>query len=246
MERTKTDRQWEKWGKQNPYFGVLGWESRDCVDDEVRRQFFETGRVHIEESLATAETIFGKLEKKNRAVDFGCGVGRLLPLLAERFTSVVGVDISAQMRVQCQKNTTSYSNIQLCEFAEDVPDQIDFLHSYIVLQHIRPEQGMKIIDTLVSKVAKDGMFSLHFTAGDSKLWRTCLNWLRYRIAPLHFLYNIVRRRPIREPVTEMNCYDVHSVISMLGSRGFHGVYVSSSEHNGHKGVTLFGRRSDVG
>jgi hypothetical protein len=64
------------------------------------------------------------------------------------------------------------------------------VHTFIVLQHIRPSQGVPIIERLLELTRPGGILAVHFTVGDVDRVRRRLNWFRYRIPPLHWLYNI--------------------------------------------------------
>jgi SAM-dependent methyltransferase len=242
MKRSVTDAQWEKWGEKNPYFGVLGWESRNIDAADTKTRFFETGQRHIQDVLETVRHRFGALAQNRRAVDFGCGVGRLLPPLAAAFDEVVAIDISPKMIEVARRNVVGCSNITFHRGLEEVAGQADLVHSYIVLQHIRPAQGMDIIERLMRLVAPGGVFVLHVTTGDSRRGRALLNWFRYRITPLHWAYNIARRRPFAEPITEMNRYDAHSILTLAACNGFDGVFVRPLDQAGHRGLVFFGSR----
>lgn len=84
----KTDRHWKKWSDQNPYFGVLGVES-DSMNCQIQRKAFnESGVEHIDRMLEIINDRFGGLENRRAALDFGCGVGRMLSPLSTRFNAV--------------------------------------------------------------------------------------------------------------------------------------------------------------
>src|SRR5207253_1465842 len=63
---------------------------------DAQARFFATGEGEVSGSLDVGREL-GLPERFERALDFGCGLGRLTRALAERFESVVGVDISARM-----------------------------------------------------------------------------------------------------------------------------------------------------
>lgn len=78
-----------------------------------------------------------------RALDFGCGVGRLTQALAEHFEECDGVDIAGPMidearRInrhgdRCRYHVNDTANLQLFPSAS-----FDFVLSIIVLQHMEP------------------------------------------------------------------------------------------------------------
>jgi len=86
---------WEKLGRRDPFWAVL--TLRRCKHNRWEPEaFFETGRREVEEALAYVRGLGVEL-RFGRALDFGCGVGRLCRALGERFDEVVGVDIAASM-----------------------------------------------------------------------------------------------------------------------------------------------------
>jgi SAM-dependent methyltransferase len=138
-----------------------------------------------------------------------------------------------------RRNIADCSNVTFHRSVEDISGPVDLVHTFIVLQHIRPAQGMAIIERLMRLVAPGGVFVLHVTVGDSRRGRAILNWFRYRIPPLHWAYNIARRRPFAEPITEMNQYDTYSVLTLADRNGFDGAFVRPLDHNGHRGLVFF-------
>ena len=245
MKPSRTDRAWMRWGETNPYHGVLmGFETSQMADQARREAFFHTGHNHITDVISRVNEAMGGFKNKDSALDFGCGVGRLLGPLAAEFRRVVGVDISPDMRALARKNTEMYPGVHLEASLAPLMlrnERFDLVHTIIVLQHINPAQGMNIIEELLDLVRVGGVFHLHFTIGDSRHTRRMLNWFRYRCPPLHWGYNIVRGRPWTEPTTEMHEYDIHSVLMLAANKGARDVLVYPSDEAGHRGVTLVGR-----
>jgi SAM-dependent methyltransferase len=105
------------------------------VDD-----FFATGEAEIEQVLAVVDGL-GRPVERSRALDFGCGVGRLTRALGTRFQSAVGVDISEAMVAQARRLNEAFPR---CEFRVNATpdlgqfeaDSFDFVYSSIVLQHL--------------------------------------------------------------------------------------------------------------
>ncbi len=93
MSNTKKD--WDEFAKLDAKWSVLTHEDKkfDGWQDE---DFYRTGEVEV-------LRIFRRLEKRgvkinfDRALDFGCGLGRLTFPLSEKFKKVVGVDFSEEM-----------------------------------------------------------------------------------------------------------------------------------------------------
>jgi tRNA/tmRNA/rRNA uracil-C5-methylase (TrmA/RlmC/RlmD family) len=87
--------QWDRLGRSDPFWAVLtdpDKRNRKWTADE----FFETGTNEVATVLAHARTL-GLRIRFRRALDFGCGVGRITQALANHFERCDGVDISPSM-----------------------------------------------------------------------------------------------------------------------------------------------------
>src|SRR5271156_1050153 len=98
--------QWERFGSQDPYFGVLTEERYHTgrLDETARERFFTTGRQVVDKLLGEVAARTGASFEARRALDFGCGVGRLSLALAHRCAHVCGVDISPSMLAEADRN----------------------------------------------------------------------------------------------------------------------------------------------
>ena len=94
-----TDDEWEKWGKKDPYFGVLTDERfrRQNLTDEAKIYFFESGRSHIRHIFKVCRRHLDKNFNPKNVLDFGCGTGRLVIPFAEIAEHVVDIDVSDSM-----------------------------------------------------------------------------------------------------------------------------------------------------
>src|SRR5690242_5501979 len=94
-ELKRHESEWNLLGEIDPLWAVLtypdakfhGWEED---------AFFGTGQHLVSKVLETAHGL-GLPRGWNRALDFGCGVGRLTRALSVHFRECVGVDISLSM-----------------------------------------------------------------------------------------------------------------------------------------------------
>jgi ubiquinone/menaquinone biosynthesis C-methylase UbiE len=138
-EMRSVRRNWERFGQTDPMWGVLthpGMEGR--WDPE---SFYEHGRRDVQ-SLYKQLGQAGVKVPAGRALDFGCGAGRLSFALASRFDSVDGVDISEAMLEFANSHRPPGDN---CEFSLydgrrlEFPDGcFDFAVSLTTLQHVPP------------------------------------------------------------------------------------------------------------
>jgi tRNA/tmRNA/rRNA uracil-C5-methylase (TrmA/RlmC/RlmD family) len=76
--------------------------------EENRKEFFESGAEVVSGVIDMAVRHFGQFNLGS-ALDFGSGVGRLTIPLAQRFKTVVGVEISAAVISEAQRNCQSFA-----------------------------------------------------------------------------------------------------------------------------------------
>lgn len=236
-----TNAHWRKWAEQDPYHGVLGrgFGVGDIERPEVRDAFFRQGEDHIEEVLVHAARLGAT--PSVAALDFGCGVGRLLQPLLGRFTQVTGVDIAPRMLELARENCGHSDRLTLVTALEDLKgkaESFDLVHSYIVLQHIKPAVGLKIMAQLADLAKPGGVVALHFTVGDLDQRRRWLNRFRYRIPPLHWLYNVTTGRAWNLPISEMNAYPVHEVLALFRQKVSSKFVGWTVNQGGHQGMML--------
>jgi ubiquinone/menaquinone biosynthesis C-methylase UbiE len=124
------------------------------------REFFETGVWEIGKSMEQVEALHPLL-KKRRALDFGCGVGRLTQPLAQHFEQVYGVDISASMIQQAKDynqhgNRCQYVANQTSDLRIFPNEHFDFIYSNITLQHMPPRYSRRYISEFMRVLAPGG------------------------------------------------------------------------------------------
>jgi SAM-dependent methyltransferase len=132
---------WDAAGKDDPFWSVLSVRSKDHNRWDPR-EFLQTGVVEIDQVMADIARI-GLKQSRRRALDFGCGPGRLTQALAARFEQVDGVDISPSMIALAQR-LNQYGD--RCHYHVNDRDDLrrfadrtfDFVYSAITLQHVEP------------------------------------------------------------------------------------------------------------
>jgi len=141
MHLSTLKKHWTEFGKQDPLWAILTIEEKKGGKWGVE-EFFDLGRRDVDAWFGAALAAKPDIQR-GKALDFGCGVGRLTQALAEHFESVVGVDISPPMI----QGATSYNrHADRCiYYVNDRPDlrqffddEFDFIFTLIVLQHMSP------------------------------------------------------------------------------------------------------------
>lgn len=163
-----TDKDWKKWGKDEPYFGVFSNKKyrNENLTSEVLNEFFKSGEDHVCNLIELIQNNLGEELKLNSVLDFGCGVGRLAIPFSKISSNTIGIDISDHMIRIAEQNTFD-RNIKNLNFflsvkkLDFIKNKFSLVHSYIVFQHIPPKRGYEIIFDLADKVDKNGVLAVH-------------------------------------------------------------------------------------
>jgi SAM-dependent methyltransferase len=223
-----TDRDWEAWGRDDPYYGVLSSEDFriDTLTAERKQAFFRSGEQHVDALLDTIRTTFSADFRPRRSLDFGCGVGRLLIPLARRSDHATGIDVSPSMLAEAAHNCAEQQvhNVDLVGSDDSLSQargEYDLVHSHIVFAHIDPRRGNALVQALAGKVGPGGFIAVQVLYScNAPRWRRALVKLRYRLPPLNALRNVMRGRPSGEPAMQLHVYDLRALLRMLRQRGF--------------------------
>src|SRR5690349_10764378 len=143
-----TNRDWEKLAKHEPYFAVITSDKFRSANltQESKEEFFAGGLKHIHRVLEEVREHIDPSFSVKRALDFGCGVGRVVIPLANIAQEVTGVDVSDSMLKEARKNceARSIKNVVLAKSDDNLSlldGKYDFIHSHLVFQHIPVERG---------------------------------------------------------------------------------------------------------
>ena len=141
IERQEQD--WNELAALDPYWAILtapgkrfgGWD-----EDE----FFASGTVAAAEVADEMERL-GHPRERRRALDFGCGLGRMTRAFAQQFDEAVGVDISEEMVRGANKHNAGVPGVlfvlnRASDLGQFSDSSFDFVYSAIALQHV-PDRG---------------------------------------------------------------------------------------------------------
>ena len=242
-----TDKAWQKWGRDDPYYGVLADDRFTAARiADHRAAFFESGRDTVAKVIARYEHAFGPL-KRGRALDHGCGVGRLTLPLSEAFAEVVAVDVSPTMLAEAQTNAADATNIRFVD-ADDalarVTGQFDFVMSLMVLQHVPVKRGLRIFDALVDRVAPGGGFHLHLSLRTDRGGPRWLYWASANVPGVKLWQNVRAGRAWNAPAMQMNDYPLARIVAGLAARGIDDLLVTSFSQTRFITCSLIGRVRD--
>ncbi|WP_158287243.1 class I SAM-dependent methyltransferase [Dokdonella fugitiva] len=251
-----TDRDWENWGRSDPYFGVLSDERyrAGSMTEEDRSAFFHSGSTHVESLLGIIRARFEPAFRPRRSLDFGCGVGRLLIPLAKASGHATGVDVSASMLAEARRNCEAF-DVRNVDFAASddelsrVTGDYDLIHSHIVFAHINRRRGDALIEGLARRVAARGFIAVQVLYGcGAPRWKRALAKLRYHDPLFNAARNALRRRPLREPPMQLNIYDLADVVRRLHRLGFTEVLLVTDtfDHGQFDAAVVIAQRTPAG
>lgn len=247
----KAASEWEQFGRQEPYFGVLANARfrRAQLDDATLDEFFASGYLQIAAMLDMAEAHAGRPLELSRALDFGCGVGRLAIALAQRADEAVGVDVSPSMLAEARRNCDArgVDNVTLVETRalSSLQERFDLITSHIVFQHIPSTTGYELLGRLADLLAPGGVAVMQFTLSPvSPLARPFYAILR-SVPPARRIWNLVRGRRADFPFMEMNVYSLERLLAVLERSGINDATVrfeaAERKADFNQAVLIFGR-----
>lgn len=207
MDLNQLQREWQRFGEADPLWAILTHADRkDGGWDEA--EFFETGRREVAAVLAELQQL-GVHPRSGRALDFGCGVGRLTQALAEHFDEVTGVDIAPAMVERARAmnrhgHRCAYNLNQRADLSVFPDASFDFIYSNITLQHMEPQYSKKYIREFIRVLAPGGtvVFQIPHRATRFRVWlifsvfprwmrRLAFRWMHGR-APVMEMYAVPR------------------------------------------------------
>lgn len=184
-----TSKTWDELAKLDPLWIILthpgkkhgGW-------DPV--EFFLTGEREISAILEKCGQLRIAPRSYDRALDFGCGVGRLTRAWSARFSHCVGVDVSREMVLLAQQLNGKFPN---CEFVTNDSDHLpfpeysfDLVSSFIVLQHLRSRREILAWIAEFVRVLRPGGVAI-FQLPDSPSFRRSIQGRRRLWSLLRYL-----------------------------------------------------------
>ncbi|MCS6773872.1 MAG: methyltransferase domain-containing protein [Thermoflexales bacterium] len=186
-------------------------------------EFIQSGEDDIERYLMPHVRRAGHDPALLRALDFGCGVGRLSAAMARRFKTVTAVDLSGEMLARGRALFPDLSNVcwmqgngidlrPLADASHDV------VFSYLVLQHV-PEVRLALgyVAEFCRVLAPGGILCIQFSHRSAYALRRLYVALRARLARVDWLwYGFAparwrQRRYGHEEITGMETLMQHSL-----------------------------------
>ena len=160
MDLKDLRKNWNLFGKTDALYAILtrDWKEKGRwnIDD-----FFATGEEEIKEIMNSISSR-QLLKSHKKALDFGCGVGRLTQPLCHYFDEVHGVDIAASMveranQYNKHKDKCFYHVNEKEDLSIFPGESFDFIYTCITLQHMHPVYAKKYIREFIRLLAPAGI-----------------------------------------------------------------------------------------
>jgi SAM-dependent methyltransferase len=160
MELKELQKNWTEFGRSDPLWAILTLPDKRNGKWQLH-DFFQTGEQEIAGLLHDVQELRLPL-RRGRALDFGCGVGRLTQALCCHFEHCWGVDIAPSMIKLANKYNRygprcSYILNEADDLGIFADNHFDFIYTTIVLQHMEPRYSRKYIAEFLRILAPGGV-----------------------------------------------------------------------------------------
>lgn len=213
---------WRRFGETEPHWSVLTNPIylRENYAAHVE-PFFEHGRHNVRQFLAFASRAGLPSSGFARALDFGCGVGRLTVALAPHADAVVGVDVSQGHLAEAGKSAADHG-VANAEFRRihaidgiDALGEFDLIVSHIVLQHNPPPVMAAIYGKLLARLRPGGIAIVQMPT-----------FIR------HYSFSVAGYLQGEDIPMEMNALPQHEIFRIIAEQGCRALEVREDDHLG--------------
>jgi len=253
MDLKELQSNWNTFGRKDPLWAIMTWPDKKGNQWQLR-EFFELGEKEIKGVLDHLK-LLGVSVQGGRALDFGCGVGRLTQALAQHFDEAIGVDIAPSMINLANQYNRHGSRCRYCLNEVDnlglfPSEKFDFIYTNIVLQHMVSVYSKSYIREFVRVLKPRGVlvFQLPSERTETGKLRTQdslpaetlsssdtsmgLKQTVKQYLPASLLNWYVNLRYPKEPVMEMHCVERREVEQLLAESGAQVLHVVEDNSSG--------------
>src|SRR5437667_2691487 len=147
---------WNERARKDAFYYVATWRQ-----DWTLETFLESGE---EEYRKLVQPVLDELQfvpEGGSMLEVGCGAGRMTASFARRFATVYALDISEEMQNLAMQHLAGLSNIHWMlgdgtNLAANPNESVDFVFSYLVLQHLPAEDVALTYVSEMLRVLKQG------------------------------------------------------------------------------------------
>ena len=192
-------------------------------DEAAREHFFADGSEKVARLAAQIEGYTGCTLESRRALDYGCGEGRLALPLAQRCAHVYGLDVEPEVLRQADRNAKglNVSNVEWMDAGRlaELSGQYDLVISVYVLQHIPSREGERIFTALVRGLRPGGVGAIHVTIRPSRPLAGLFHWTGKSARSAYNPLNVIRALDWSYPYQLMHSYSLNRIGRLLAEEG---------------------------
>ncbi len=150
---------WEEFAQLDPKWSIITRPDKK-YNKWDEKEFFKTGEKSIQDLLEKIKDSGIKLNF-DKALDFGCGIGRATRALSKHFNKIYGVDISKKMISDAKKLHKENKKIEFIQNTNNNllffnNNKFDLIFSIITLQHIPSHNIIKNFLVEFIRILKPG------------------------------------------------------------------------------------------
>ena len=160
MDLKELQKNWDRFARTDPMWSIRTWPNK-LGNRWQADEFFLGGKEDIAAAMAFIESLSIQIGR-GKALDFGCGLGRLTQPLCEYFDEVYGVDIAPRM-IELAKEFNRFPNkckyyLNENDHLEVFPDnEFDLIYTDLTLQHMEPQYARRYIEEFLRILAANGV-----------------------------------------------------------------------------------------
>jgi trans-aconitate methyltransferase len=200
-----SENRWETFARENAEYYICTRGDVDFHTPEGWQLFVKSGRDDVELILREASAHLSGWE---RAIEIGCGVGRLTIPMAERFREVIAVDVAPTMLRKLADNCRSAALDNVKGFLPTEPwygqGPANLIYSLIVFQHIESwETIAEYCRRMAGCLISGGICYAQFDTRPRNLPHLVVNHLPDAVLPKPWRRGIRRIRRSRSNLLEL-------------------------------------------
>jgi SAM-dependent methyltransferase len=167
---TKTNlmrRDWDDRARKNAFYYIASWRKEWDL-----ASFLASGEEDYDKIVSPALERCRIPTTGRVMVELGCGAGRMTPNFARRYQGVLALDLSSEMlrrarEIHPQANNILWLRVGGADLASLASDSVDFVFSYLVLQHLPDEELVfSYIREMLRVLRPGGAFLFQFNGSD--------------------------------------------------------------------------------
>jgi SAM-dependent methyltransferase len=191
---TRVHNTWNHLGELDPMWAILTVPSK-FGGRWSEPEFFASGKSEVDALMTRLDRIVPN-RRSLRALDFGCGIGRLARALTEHYERVDAVDVAPSMIALAKERNVAPDR---CTFHLNVAADLalfedatfDLIYSNIVLQHIAPGLARKYLAEFARCARPDGLIVFQLPH------RRLINAASIKRFIMHGVYRVVPSAAVR-------------------------------------------------